>query len=88
MQRVKEHATYWLGLTYFETGKYDTVIEWLDERVLRAPIPGPWMASARYNLARSYEALGQIDKAIALLEADDSPQEHGNKLRALWLRKR
>ncbi len=87
MQRVKEHATYWLGLTYFETGKYDTVIEWLDERVLRAPIPGPWMASARYNLARSYEALGQFDKAIALLEADDSPQQHGNKLRALWLKK-
>jgi len=86
MQRVKEHATYWLGLTYYETGKYETTIEWLDERVLKAPLPSPWMASARYNVARSYEALGQIDKAIALLEADDSPQQHGNKLRAMWLK--
>jgi tetratricopeptide (TPR) repeat protein len=86
MQRVKEHATYWLGLTYYETGKFDTAIEWLDERVLQAPLPGPWMASARYNVARSYEALGQPDKAIALLAADDSPQQHGNKLRALWLK--
>jgi tetratricopeptide (TPR) repeat protein len=86
MLRVKEHATYWIGLTYFETGKYDTVIEWLEERVIKAPIPGPWMAGARYNLARSYEALGQTDKAIALLEGDDSPQRHGNKLRAHWLR--
>jgi tetratricopeptide (TPR) repeat protein len=86
MQRVKEHATYWLGLTYYETGKYETAIEWLDERVLQAPLPSPWMASARYNVARSYEAMGQADKAIALLEADDSPQQHGNKLRALWLK--
>ena len=86
MLRVKEHATYWLGLTYYETGKFETAIEWLDERVIRAPIPGPWMAGARYNLARSYEALGQTDKAIALLQSDDSPQQHGNKLRAQWLK--
>jgi tetratricopeptide (TPR) repeat protein len=88
MLRVKEHATYWLGLTYYETGKYETVIEWLDQRVLKAPLPGPWIAGARYNLARAYEALGQYDEAISLLEADDSPQQHGNKLRAHWLRAR
>ncbi|MCI0358774.1 MAG: CDC27 family protein [Planctomycetaceae bacterium] len=88
MQRVKEHATYWLGLTYYESGKYETAIEWLEGRVLKAPLPSPWMASARYNVARSYEALGQLDRAIALLEADDSPQQHGNKLRAAWLKNR
>jgi tetratricopeptide (TPR) repeat protein len=86
MQRVKEHSTYWLGLTYFESGKYAAAIEWLDERVLHAPLPSPWLASARYNLARSYEALGQTEKAIAILETDDSPQQHGNRLRALWLK--
>jgi tetratricopeptide (TPR) repeat protein len=88
MQRLKEHATYWLGLTYYESGKYAAAIEWLDERVLQTPLPSPWMASARYNLARSYEALRQTEKAIALLEADDSPQQHGNKLRALWLKQK
>jgi tetratricopeptide (TPR) repeat protein len=88
MRRSKENASYWLGLTYYETGKYETAIEWLEGRVLKAPLPSPWMAGARYNVARSYEALGQIDKAIALLEADDSPQQHGNKLRATRLKMR
>jgi tetratricopeptide (TPR) repeat protein len=85
MQRVKEHATYWLALTYFEAGKYPAAIEWFD-RVIGAPLPSPWLAGARYNLARTYEAQGQVDKAIALLEADDSPQRHGNLLRAKWLK--
>ena len=85
-QRIKEHATYWLGLTYYESGKYNAVIEWLDKPVMQAALPSPWRAGARYNLARSYEALGQTDKAVELLEADDSPQRHGNLLRAAWLK--
>ncbi|MEX2173334.1 MAG: tetratricopeptide repeat protein [Pirellulaceae bacterium] len=88
MQRAKQHASYWLGLTYYESGKFETAIEWLDLRTLQAPIPGPWVASARYNLGRSYEALGQPDKAVAIYEADnDSPQRHGNLLRAQWLKR-
>jgi hypothetical protein len=61
------------------------LVEWLNERVIGAPLPSPWLPGARYNLARSYEALGETEKAIALYEADDSPQRHGNRLRAKWL---
>jgi hypothetical protein len=84
-QRIKEHASYWLALTFYDDAKYSTAVEWLDERVIGAPLPSPWLAGARYNLARCYEALGETDKAIALYEADDSPQRHGNRLRAKWL---
>jgi hypothetical protein len=46
-----------------------------------------WAAAARYNLGRSYEAAGQIDKAIATYESDtSSPQNTGNRLRARWLK--
>jgi hypothetical protein len=87
-QRRKQHATFWLGLTYFEEGKYESAIEWLDERTLRAPLPSPWAAGARYNLARCHEALGHWDQARELLASDDSPQRHGNLLRAAWIAKR
>ncbi|GAG96848.1 unnamed protein product, partial [marine sediment metagenome] len=40
---------------------------------------------ARYNLARAYEVAGQLDKARAIYLADQSPQSHGNRLRARWL---
>lgn len=85
MQRSKQHASYWMGLTYFDAGNYKAAIEWLDERTLGAPLPTPLAPSARYNLARAYEALGQNEKAIALYKADDSAQRHGNLLRAAWL---
>ena len=85
MQRAKQYASYWMGLTYFETGRHEAAVEWLDLRTLEAPLPTPLAPSARYNLARAYEALGQTEKAIALYRADDSPQRHGNLLRAQWL---
>jgi tetratricopeptide (TPR) repeat protein len=85
MRRAKEHATYWLGLTYFDQGNYEASIEWLEKRTLQAPLPSPWIPGARYNLGRAYEALGQYDRAIAMYRADDSPQRHGNLLRALRL---
>jgi tetratricopeptide (TPR) repeat protein len=89
MLRAKQHASYWMGLVHYEAGNYDAAIEWLDERTIQSPLPSPWLAGARYNLARSYEALGQYDKAIAWLRADaDSPQRHGNLLRATWLEQR
>jgi tetratricopeptide (TPR) repeat protein len=87
MLRAKQHASYWLGLVHYEAGNYEAAIEWLDERTIKSPLPSPWLAGARYNLARAYEALGQNDKAIALLRADDSPQRHGNLVRAARLAK-
>jgi tetratricopeptide (TPR) repeat protein len=82
----KFNATYWLGLTYYESGKYETAVEWLGERTVQADPPSPWTPGARYNLARCYEQLGALDVARRWLESDtDSPQRHGNLLRARLL---
>jgi tetratricopeptide (TPR) repeat protein len=82
-------ATYWLGLTYYEAGRYDVAIEWLGERTLEVSPPSPWTSGARYNLARCYEQLGKYDLARRWLQTDtDSPQRHGNLLRARWLAQR
>lgn len=85
MRGSKSHATYWLGQTYFETGEYENAIQWLEPLARGTAEAGPWEAGARYLTARSYEALGKIDKAKELYLADDSPQAAGNKLRAGWL---
>jgi tetratricopeptide (TPR) repeat protein len=85
----KHHATYWLGLTYHEAGNQAGAIEWLAERAMEAYPPSPWIPGARYNLARCYEDLGQWDAARKWLESDkDSPQRHGNLLRAKWIAQR
>lgn len=90
----KHHATYWLGLTYYDAAaqeqrpqdrrrSYETAIEWLGERTVPVFPPSPWIAGARYNLARTYEQLGDHEAAIRWLKADtDSPQRRGNLLRA------
>jgi tetratricopeptide (TPR) repeat protein len=82
----KADASYWLGLLSYDAGKYDIAAEWLEKRSLNATPNGPWAAGARYNLARTYEALGNPERAIELLEADNSPQHQGNLLRARRLR--
>ena len=85
----KFNATYWLGLTYYEVGKYDTAIDWLGQRTVQVSPPSPWTPGARYNLARCYEQLGNFPLARQWLESDkDSPQRPGNLLRAKWLEKR
>ena len=81
----KQHATYWLGLAHYESGNYDAAVQWLKGRTLEADPPTPWTAGARYNLARTYEVLGDIEAARELYLADDSPQQHGNRLRAKLL---
>lgn len=82
----KADASYWLGLLSYDAGKYEVAAEWLKRRSLDALPEGPWAAGSRYNLARTYEALGDRERAIELLEADDSPQRYGNLLRARQLR--
>ena len=79
----KFYATYWLGLSYFEAGRYDAAVEWLGERTVQVSPPSPWTPGARFNLARCYEELRKPELARQWLESDkDSPQRHGNLLRA------
>jgi hypothetical protein len=82
----KYDATYWLALTYADSAKPGAAIEWLGKPVVETSPPGPWIPGARYNLARCYEQLGQVELARQWLESDkESPQRHGNLLRAKML---
>lgn len=88
-RQAKHNASYWLALTYFEAGKYDAAAEWIEQRTLPAKPSTPWKSGAIYNLARIYEARGDLDKARELYQSDsESPQHHGNLLRAAWLDKK
>jgi tetratricopeptide (TPR) repeat protein len=82
---AKLDATYWVGLLLFDDGKFDVAAPWLERPELQAA-ESRWKSGASYNLARTYEAQGKIDQAVALLEAGTSPQRHGNLLRARRLK--
>ncbi len=84
--RTKQNASFWLALIHFDTGRYEDAHDWLKLRCLEAHEDGPWTAGARYNLARVLERLGRKEAARELLLLDDSPQQHGNLLRARALR--
>jgi tetratricopeptide (TPR) repeat protein len=83
---AKADASYWLGLLSFDLGKYEVADDWFRTRTLAAFPNGPWTAGAQYNLARTLVELGKIDEAIAILEADQSPQRHGNLILARTLK--
>lgn len=63
MLRMKQHATYWLGLTAFDLKNYDAAAMYF-ETVLKEPVNGGWTAGARYNLGRTQEAAGKRDDAL------------------------
>jgi tetratricopeptide (TPR) repeat protein len=83
----KAAAGYWLGLLSYDRGNYDIALDWLGERTLDQNRSSRWANGARYNLARTQEALGNNEEAIKLLQSDpkDAPQRHGNLLRAKQL---
>jgi hypothetical protein len=86
--RFKQNASFWLGLVQYETANYESAVYWLKDRTLEASDGGPWTSGARYNLARTYDRQGSFEQARQLLLLDDSPQKHGNLLRARYLRQR
>ena len=83
----KEAAAYWLGLLSYRRGNYDTAVGWPEDRTLAQNRSSRWATGARYNLARTQEALGDNEAAIKTLQSDpkDAPQRHGNLLRAKQL---
>lgn len=86
LRAMKEDASYWLGLVAYERGNYAAAAQLFDELVLQGDgRRRKWAGGARYNRGRACEALGQIDRAIAIYRSDDSAQQHGNLLRAQWL---
>jgi len=81
-RRSLNYASYWLGLAHYDLGNYSVAVNWLDQLTLAVEPDGPWVASARFNLARAQEALGELDAARSLYLTDESPQRHGCILRA------
>jgi hypothetical protein len=84
---AKLDAAYWVGLMTFDDGKFAVSASWLSRPELTVP-GSPWAFGASYNLARALEAQGKFEEAIAILQRDSSPQQHGNKLRARALQAR
>lgn len=88
IRRGKQDCSYWLGIVHYESGNYDAAVNWFDQRTLQANPQGWWTGGARYNLGRCYEMLGAPGLAVEQYIADDSPQQHGNLLRARRLEER
>jgi hypothetical protein len=81
-RRADEAAKLWIGQIKTAQGEFEPAIDyfkrWQNEL---------WQPSFNYSLARVYEAQGNLHEAIALYREDDSPQRHGNLLRARRLEK-
>ena len=83
LERAKRDASYWLGLIAMDAQQWQVAANHLEKRVLEADPNGPWTQGATYNLARTSAAMGQDERAIELYrQIPDSPQAHGNELRA------
>ncbi len=90
MSKAKEYASYWLGLIAFEEGQYEVAIDFFKTRTLETYPDGLWKTGATYNLARTYEQLGDTLPSPELLRQarqtylldQTSPYGPGNRLRA------
>ena len=87
LRQSKQNSTYFLGLANYDAGNYNVAIDWLKGRILDKSAESRWTFGASYNLARTYEKLGRYKEARELYHRSDSPQRHGNLLRARRLRK-
>jgi len=84
--RGKQDASYWLGLVAYQRGNYGAATDYFAKRTLLAMPNGPWTNGARYNLARTFEAAGETEKAtLQYANNEDSPGYLGDLLRAKWL---
>lgn len=87
MRMGKRTATYWLSLVQYDDARYDSARNWLEKRALDDEQRSAWEPAAMYNLGRTAEKLGAIEQAIEKYKFDQSPQQHGNRIRARLLGK-
>jgi hypothetical protein len=81
-EESKKHATFWISMIHMEEGNYIAAINWLEKRTLATDDPGPFDHLAQYNLARCFEATGQLEKAREILLQSSSTQSRGDHLLA------
>jgi hypothetical protein len=84
LRRVKRQVSIWLAQATYETNHFGSSINWLE--LIDVKDGEPDYASVQHNLARAYEASGQLDKARLVYLLDQSPRRHGSRLRARLLR--
>lgn len=82
MRQGKVTATYWLALIQYDTNRLDLAQNWFQQRILDDGLESDWENAAMYNLARTFESLGEIDKATEIYKTEGLPQEHGNRIRS------
>lgn len=82
LTRMKEDATYWLGLLMLSEGQNEAAADYLGRMTLEASPDSRWTDAARISLASALAALGRNGEAAALLREDGSPQRYGSRLRA------
>lgn len=87
MRMGKRTATYWISLIQYDDGRFDTAETWFTKRVLGDGQASRWESAAIYNLARTFERLGQTDQAIELYKSEKNPRPHGSRIRARLLGK-
>lgn len=80
--RMKEDATYWLGVLTLGEGEYAAAVDYLARMTLQAAPDSRWTDAARANVARAFIGLGRIDEAVGALRADGSPQRFGSRILA------
>ncbi len=83
--RIKEDATYWLGLVMLAEGENAAAVDYLERMTLEASPDSRWTDAARINLATALIDLDRLTEAIAVLREDGSPQRFGSRLLAARL---
>jgi hypothetical protein len=78
--RMKEDATYWLGLVMLAEGEDEAAVDYLQRMTLQAAPDSRWTDAARVNLAAALTRLGKTAEAVPLLRADGSPQRFGSRI--------
>ncbi len=80
---ASEDAFYWTSQCKFELGDHEGAIEQLSAYLKKYDRKGKWFFPARVLLARSYAELGDLPKAISILErtSSDDPYRLANAVR-------
>lgn len=84
LSQTSLHARYWMSLALFELRSFPDSADWL-RRIRSEFQTDRWTTGIHYNLARAYEAMGDIRRARQLYEEDTSPQQFGSLLRSRLL---
>ena len=83
--RMKEDATYWLGLLTLAEGETEAAVDFLERMTLVAAPDSRWTDAARVNVARALAGSGRPLEAVKFLREDASPQRYGSRLEAARL---